>query len=264
MNANITAENWPEIVRRVHTAMAEHVGPYLASISRTHDNKSGKAHGSGIYVAMKKEPGLATCEHVVRTGYESGYRITHLPKDGGYYHAFNREWLAEPYPVDLALTYIDPAIWSEGDREALSRDRIAERGGIAANELLMLCGYPGEASSFKGYPPPELQSNLVPYTARATALPADFVPDMHFALQYEMNLAESVNGSGKKLPSPGGFSGSPIWDTRFVASGCSDDWTPAQARVIGMACRWLREESCIIGVKSEVLARFLSDLDSAA
>jgi hypothetical protein len=94
------------------------------------------------------------------------------------------------------------------------------------NELLMLCGYSGEASSFKGYPPPELQSSLVPYTARERALPADYDPAMHFALQYEMNLAESVDGIGKKLPKPGGFSGSPIWDTRFVAGGCSNAGRP--------------------------------------
>jgi len=41
----------------------------------------------------------------------------------------------------------------------------------------------------------------------------------------------------------GGFSGSATWDTRFVAGGCSEDWTPAQACVIGVAPVRVEKES---------------------
>ena len=68
MGQNITQEPWAEIVRRVHMAMAAHVSPYIASISRSVDNENGTAHGSGIYLDIKDRPFLLTCEHVVHTG----------------------------------------------------------------------------------------------------------------------------------------------------------------------------------------------------
>jgi hypothetical protein len=265
MSEVITPENWPGIVRRVHAEMAEHVRPYLASISKTNDNKSGQTHGSGIYLAMKKGPSLATCEHVVQQGYEGGYRIAHLPKAGGHYYAFNNEWSAVPDPVDLALIQIDPAIWSAGDRLALPLNRIAATHDIAPHELLMLCGHPGKAAYFTSFTDePELLSPLIPYTARETALPAGYDPAFHFALQYEMNLAEAADDSRKTLPSPKGFSGAPIWDTGFVAGGFSEHWAPAQARVIGMAAEWVENKSCIIGIKAEIVAGFLNHLDTQA
>ncbi len=264
MSADITAENWPGIVRRVHAAMAGHVRPYLASISKTNDNKSGKAHGSGIYLAMKKGPSLGTCEHVVREGYEDGYRIAHLPKAGANYYAFNKEWFADQ-SVDLALTIIDPAIRADGDRLALPLDRVAATHDIAPHELLMLCGYPGKASYFTTFTDePQLLSPLIPYTARETALPAGYDPALHFALQYEMNLAEAADDSKKTLPTARGFSGAPIWDTGFVAGGCSEDWTPASSRVVGIATEWVENKSCIIGIKAEILTAFLNDLDTSA
>jgi len=76
----IAEEDWPDVVRHVHKEMADHVRPNLASISRTEDNVSGKAHGSGGYVDIKGTPYLLTCEHVVREGYEKGGRIAHLPR----------------------------------------------------------------------------------------------------------------------------------------------------------------------------------------
>jgi len=143
---NITEQNWPDIVRDVHTRMAEHVQPYLASISRTDDNQSGDAHGSGVYLELKERPYLLTCEHVVRLGYENGYHIVHLPKAGGNYFVFSNPWFLEPCPADLALTYIDPGVWSQGDRVGLPANRIATTHDVATHELLMLCGYPGAAS----------------------------------------------------------------------------------------------------------------------
>lgn len=96
---NITEENWPEIVRRVHTLMAAHVRHYVASISRSVDNESGAAHGSGVYVDINHRPLLLTCEHVVRTGYEGGARIAHLPVADRNYPAFPNPWFFEPDPV---------------------------------------------------------------------------------------------------------------------------------------------------------------------
>jgi hypothetical protein len=259
----VTEENWPDVVRRVHGAMAEFIRPYLASISKTNDHVSGKAHGSGVYLDTKLGPSLVTCEHVVRLGYQNGYRIAHLPKAGENYYAFNKEWFTEAYPWDLALTQIDTAIWAQGDRRALPVDRIAPSHDIAQHELLMLCGYPEKASYFTMFTDdPLLDSRLIPYTAREAPLPAGYDPEFHFALQYEMDLAEPVDGSKSTLPMPPGFSGAPIWNSGFVASGCSEDWTPEQARIAGIAIEWVETSSCIVASKAEKLTAFLSDLQT--
>ncbi|HEY4899230.1 MAG TPA: hypothetical protein VIH91_00275 [Terriglobales bacterium] len=135
---------------------------------------------------MKNRPYLLTCEHVVRKGYANGYRITHLPKADGNYYAFKHPFFPEPYPKDLALTYIDPGIWSLGDRLSLPTSRIATVHNIAQNELLCLCGYPGARSYFSRFSGEAvLYSPLLPYTARETPLPAPFDPDIHFALHYD-------------------------------------------------------------------------------
>ena len=128
----------------------------------------------------------------------------------------------------------------------------------------MLCGYPGAAAYFTRFTEaPTLDSHLIPYTAREIALPAGCDQGFHFALQYEMDRAEPANESKAKLPEPPGFSGAPIWDTRFVASGCSNDWTPGQARMIGVATRWVKENSCIIATRADKLTAFLHELGAA-
>jgi hypothetical protein len=129
---------------------------------------------------------------------------------------------------------------------------------VAGHELLMLCGYPGEASYFSRFTGDAvLHSPAIPYTARETALPRGFDAAIHFALKYEMEFSESADESKGKLSEPGGFSGAPIWDSGFVACKCSKDWTPAQARMIGIATRWIAEDSCVIATKAEKVREFL-------
>jgi hypothetical protein len=133
---------------------------------------------------------------------------------------------------------------------------------MARNELLMLCGYPVAEAHFSRFTgEPTVHASLIPYTARETALPEGkgFDPGIAFALDYAMERAESVDGSQGRLPVPIGFSGSPIWDTGFVASGCSNEWTPARSRVVGIARKWEPVEmgSAIIATKATQIRRFL-------
>ena len=115
-------------------------------------------------------------------------------------------------------------------------------------------GGPSYFSRFGGTP--TLYSPTIPYTARETDLPSDLDAETHFALKYEMELSESVDGSTDRLPEPGGFSGSPIWDSGFVAK-CSKHWAPARARIVGIATRWIQEDSCIIATKAEKVREFV-------
>jgi len=154
MCEDITEKKWAAQVQRVHSQMASYVQPYLASISRTYDNIHAQHHGSGVYLELNSDRYLLTCEHVVRTGYENGNRITHLPKANSYYHSFPTEWRAVPFPVDLAINHIVPDFWSQSDRQFLPLSRIAETHDVTPNELLMLCGYRGRRLNLLYIPAP--------------------------------------------------------------------------------------------------------------
>lgn len=255
---DVNEQEWPSLARDVHIRMATYVQPYLASISKTNDNTNGQAHGSGVYLGLREEIGLLSCDHVVSNASATGYRIAHLLKRGDFYQAFKNPWVTDSFPVDLALTFIDSGVWSQGDRIALPLTGISRAHDVAAGELLMLCGYPGGPSYFSRFSgTPTLYSPTLPYTARETDLPSGFDAGTHFALKYEMELSESVDGTTDGLPEPGGFSGSPIWDSGFVASKCSKDWAPARARIVGIANTWIQEDSCIIATKAEKVREFL-------
>ena len=234
--------------------------PSVASLSRTRDNQRGDAVGSGIYLKLLNRPYWLTCEHVLGKGYAPVYRLTHLPKSDDFYQAFPHVWFVEPWPVDLGVIYIDPQVWKKGDREGVPLGRIAERYDPVEHELLFICGHPAAEASFRDIPGEDrqLKSNRISYLAREAPLPAGIDPASHFALQYEMNLAKATDPSRKrKLPPPPGFSGSAIWDCGFVRSGCAEKWDPSEARLVGVAQRWLEDESCLIAIKAEAIRSFL-------
>jgi len=164
----------------------------------------------------------------------------------------------EEFPVDLAVTYIDPASWDTGDRSGVPIELVAEQFAPVEHELLFIAGHPGELSKFQNIPGDvKLKSNRALYLARESPLPTGFDPAIHFAMQYEMKKAKATDGSSHRLPNPTGLSGSAIWDTGFTASGYSEKWNSGSARMVGIAQRWLEDESCIIGTKAEAVRRFL-------
>ena len=189
MHEVITEENWPRILKSVHTQMAEHVRPYLTPISKSapSDSESGSPHGSGTVVEVKRRHYLLTCEHVVKLAFEAGYRLAYLPREGDFYRALLHEWFYEPAPVDLAITLVDSAAWSEPDRMALPAGRIATTHDVAPNEVLMLCGYPVAESHFSRFTgEPTIHGCLIPYSARETSLPTQkgYDPSIHCARDY--------------------------------------------------------------------------------
>jgi hypothetical protein len=245
-------EAWRNDVKRVHRQMVERIRGSVASISRTRDDRTVEAAGSGVYLKLLERIYLLSCEHVVTKGYSSGFRLAHLPRADASYHVFPHPWIKQEWPVDLALTYIDPSALENWDKVPLPLSSIAERFTPSPSELLIISGHPGAESKFRNIPGDvKLESTRVTYLARETTLPAGLNPDSHFALQYEMDLAEPTDDRKGNLPLPPGFSGSGIWDTGFVRSRHSKNWTAAEARLVGIAQRWVKEDACLICIKSE-------------
>jgi hypothetical protein len=102
-----------------------------------------------------------------------------------------------------------------------------------------------------------LKNDRVLYMARECPLPPGYDPLIQFALVYEMDKATATDGSSRKLPEPPGLSGSAIWNTGFARMGYFENWSSAQARIIGITQRWDPDHSCIIGTKAEAIRSFL-------
>lgn len=78
-------------------------------------------------------------------------------------------------------------------------------------------------------------------------------PNYHFALHYSPDKATSADGNSS-LPDPHGFSGSLVWDTKYVACRQSNrKWCPEMAEVTGIAWGWPSSEACILVTKVEHL-----------
>jgi hypothetical protein len=102
-------------------------------------------------------------------------------------------------------------------------------------ELFFFKGYAAEGSSFHyGH----LVTKATSYACQEIPLPPDddrFHNRFHFALDYRPDLATSLGDNNPGLPDPHGFSGSLVWNTRFVELGCNiDTWTPDDAVVTGL------------------------------
>jgi len=77
----------------------------------------------------------------------------------------------------------------------------------------------------------------------AQLLPLATRSDFPFCSQIRDGAGRACGWQPEEAAYTGGFSGSATWDTRFVAGGCSEDWTPAQACVIGVAPVRVEKES---------------------
>jgi hypothetical protein len=90
-------------------------------------------------------------------------------------------------------------------------------------------------------------------TQEMEAIPAGLNERFFLALHHSPEKAEMIGGAGH-LPLPPGFSGSAVWNTRYVEClGAGVEWTPAEARVTGIVCRWRTGDTGIVVLRIEHL-----------
>lgn len=240
--------------------MARHVDRFITPISEILDDDCGRAAGSGTYLRMNGSVYLLTNEHVAVKMLNKG--VAHLPRRDHSYHRLVQPMSVLSFPIDLGLTRVDPASWDGATQQALLIDRFDETYCPVDGEILFVCGFPGYArpAIAEGeirYPREArfglLSTPAVPiltYPVReGSRLPSGLDPLLHAAVNYE-GLAHRPGDDLREAPDPRGFSGSVLWDTKFIATN-SDEWTPAMARVCGLIHRWNDEHSVLIATKVE-------------
>ena len=90
-------------------------------------------------------------------------------------------------------------------------------------------------------------------------------PEVHFAITYPLTEGLDEHGQPldvkkqgekrRRLPHPGGMSGSLVWKTNRV--GAVSGWTPERATVVGLAHRFDPVKQCLIVTRVEYVKEFL-------
>lgn len=263
MNLPKNEDEWKQACAIVATAMQAHVEPFvtpLSTVIRDEDDNpiEGKLLGTGSYISTLGQIMLITNEHNLAKletnsiglqfrGNENVFKL-HSP-------AYSCE-----YPFDIGFSLIRSEVWNLPELQphsalAIPESRLATVHKTAENELLFFMGYALNGSTFMYG---TLLSRGTAYMMREVDLPEGWCDSRyHFAIEYRPDLAEAI-GRGADLPRPDGFSGSLVWNTRYIE--CTEKgvpWSPEYAEVTGIVWGWPTSTASLVATRIEHVRSFL-------
>ncbi len=255
--ARMPKAEWDALVESVTEKMQEYTKQFVTPVSQVIDHDYGKLFGTGNYIELRGQNYLLTNEHVAKGLDQASLAHQFLDNDG-VFRATN-SFHVLPLPVDVAVSAIDKKVWMHGPHgsAAISEKQLSMAHTPVDGEILFFKGYSGEQSQFLFG---SLFSKATSYSAQEVALPIDddnFNSRFHFALDYRPDRVTSINGN-TGLPIPKGFSGSLVWNTRFVETfGKGPNWTPECAEVTGLVWGWPSSAACLVATRIEYVRSFL-------
>ncbi len=250
---------YQEILRQ----MKEHVSQFITPISENLSNDHGQPAGSGTYVTINGSVYLVTNEHVAEKMKKKG--ISHLPSPGDHWHRVAEPMQALTYPVDLGVAPIRPESWAMASQSSLPIERFDDEYAPVPGELLFFCGYPGyprrAIAEFEIRQP--YSTNFGYLTIPAVPMitfevgdpsrtPREFIPDIHSLIHYGGVALRGDDGDVRESPDARGFSGTLVWDTKFIACQ-GEGWNPSMSRVCGQIHRWNDGHEVLITTKVQHL-----------
>ena len=261
MNDLIMSEDeWKQHARQVVADMQDFTAPFVSAVSYEKPDDEPRLSGSGSFIDLFGHRFLLTNEHVLndqQTGQPLPNPAFGMHGTDEVFRMLNGS-LGAPYPVDCAIIPVSDAVWSRSHMaEAIPEERFNWTHAPTNREILFFRGYAQETSSF------HFENLFSAGTSYGTQIMEEEPtgPDRRFffPLHHSPEKAEMINGQGH-LPLPPGFSGSTVWDTRFVEclhSGTK--WSPEEARVTGIVCRWRSGDTGIEALKIEHVRSWLLD-----
>lgn len=249
---------WNAHVAQVTTAMQEYTKKFVTPISLAIEYDYGELLGTGNYVDLRGQKHLLTNEHVAKGVLLHSLAHQFLNSDT-VFRASN-PFQVFTQPLDVAVSVIDENIWRhvQHNSAALPEEKWAIVHTPVKGEILFFKGFSGERARFHfGH----LFTQATSYGVQEVPLPAEdrrLNSRFHFALDYRPALATPINGDTRGLPLPTGFSGSLVWNTRFVElREKGNAWTPDCAEVTGLVWGWPPSRACIVATRAEYLRSFL-------
>lgn len=228
--------------------------PYVAILGGGAVGKETEV-GTGTFIE-KGELGLVTCEHVARFNPAAFY----LDGSGSSELKLGR-WRAEPDPgKDVALAPVPATEWSHvsGRAQPLPMSKFAQRHATAERELLFFRGIAGENAYVGSHGADGILSGYCSQEKIGTGDANIFEILWHPPSTILTSGTSSVVQNRLRYDNPAGFSGSLVWNTRFVELGCDlSSWSPSEAVVTGLLRRFDEKTNTLLAWRVEHLLSWL-------
>lgn len=232
----MTPAQWKQISDKVTADMLMHTRPFVTPLG-TETESTVRLVGTGSYIQRNERRILLTCEHVARV-QPMHYRF--YCSDDVFEHP--GPWTMDRHPIDAAFAPISVAGWSatahRGATIPFARFAAAH-STVEQAELLFFSGYAGENAHYAfGIH----QTNRTGYCTQKKKGTGD---KQIFELFWEPEHTQFTSGTSSdvraemKFEKAGGFSGSLVWNTRYLEiSRQNATWSPEDAVVTGLLRRW--------------------------
>lgn len=250
---------WAALCNAVTDQMTVATRPYVTMLVSPPGKKP--SIGTGTFIE-NEEPGVLTCKHVADFEPSALFIDEH-----GAAEMTLGAWRAEKR-FDVAYTPVSKDEWSKcQDRVALlPMSKFAERSSCAASELLFFRGIAGENARYLGAGANDV--TLSGYCSQEKARTGD---EQIFEMLWIPGTATVTSGTADEVRSvikqvnPQGFSGSLVWNTRFVERGCNLlAWSPDDAVVIGMLRHYDESTHTLLAWRVEHIRSWLADSSRTA
>lgn len=234
----MTPQQWAKVCNDVADAMKIHTRPFVTPLAASTEDEV-KPVGTGSYIMFEGQRLLLTCQHVRGEG---GVDYRFYGSDDVFKHP--GPWVEDPRPsVDVAVAAMSDAQWNATSHSGslVPYERFAPKHQIGQQEeLLFFRGFAGENAP---YAFGVHQATASGYCSQEKSIE---VPDPAiFEMIWEPLKIALTSGTEEavrntvKAEDAGGFSGSLVWNTRYLdCLNAGREWTPDQAVVTGLLRRW--------------------------
>ncbi|WP_018408461.1 hypothetical protein [Methylocystis rosea] len=245
---------WDAMCNVVADRMKVFTRPYVTILAGGESGKPTKI-GTGTFIE-KEGVQLLTCEHVARFNPTAFYI-----DDRGSTILYPGSWRMEPdLKKDVALAPVAEKEWSNVSQSAqpLAMSKFAQRHGPVDRELLFFRGIAGENAYISDYGADAILSGYCSQEKIGTC-DTDIFEILWNPRDTAVTSGTSSEASARvKYDNPAGFSGSLVWNTRFVELGCDfSKWSPADAVVTGLLRRFDPDTNILLAWRVEHLYGWL-------
>lgn len=233
----------------------------IARIGRGDERQPpGDHHGTGWFINRHGKPHLCTCEHVAN--FEDCGSLGYAPFGGESGVSVGSRFDRLAHPLDFAIADVQQT-WAiiQHYGECIPAKMIADAHDPVNGELLYVHGFPGEDAkpafgqhnvkalgvlAHQVDPPAELWNEKPPFDR-----------SRHICIGWNTAQAVPLTPNAGTLSSPGGISGSPIWNTRYrEVTDAGRDWSVSDIRLTAIAWGVSSKTSVMVGTTIENFRRY--------
>ncbi|MDF2434535.1 MAG: hypothetical protein JWP44_4166 [Mucilaginibacter sp.] len=258
----MTPAEWKTICDQITDEMRAHTRAFVTAIS-TRTGSYPKLVGSGAYLLREGQGFLLTCEHVANQP-----NLEHQFWTSDKQLPIREAFTLKPDPIDAAWSTVPDEMWSGINHasKAIPYERFALKHSISdPEEVLFFRGFAGENAYYdwvdyhtpgSGYCSQEKRE--VQHDPR--------ILEMLWEPEKATITSQTTQESREKMKfsDPAGFSGSLLWNTRFMeCHRAGHAWDPGRAVVTGIVRRYDPDTKTVLALRVEHLRAALEgDLSS--